>query len=154
MVTGPCWRHGERRGLPDQKRLTPTCARQGDRVFAETDKISVFSDLPPSERAKWTKELTHTALSLLTGTSSYEPWAHGVRCAFIFLTEDTALPLATQQLMAKQLGPGAPTVTLKANHCPHISMPDQLVDAIQELDLWVPAPKEAQVVSWRGFELP
>lgn len=93
-----------------------------------------FNDLDGEAQAKWIKEMTHTSTSLFSSPSAYEPWTKGTKCGYIFCSEDNALPLPVQQHMAEQLGPEPATVTLKAGHCPFLSMPDQLVEAVQTLE--------------------
>lgn len=93
-----------------------------------------FHDLSPEDQKKWIKELTHTSAALFATPTNYEPWSNGVKCGYIFLSEDAALPPPVQQQMAAQLGPDAATVTLKASHCSHLSIPDQVVQAIVDLE--------------------
>ncbi|KAK3493706.1 alpha/beta-hydrolase [Neurospora crassa] len=79
-------------------------------------------------------QITHTSAALFATPSGYEPWKNGIPCAYIFCAEDHALPLAAQQKMAAQLGPEAKAVTLESGHCPFLSTPEQLVDAIKTLE--------------------
>lgn len=92
-----------------------------------------FNDLPAEDQARWAKEMTHTSIRLFASPSGYEPWANSVACKYIFCTQDNALPFPIQQQMAGQLGPDAATVTLDASHCPHLSIPDKVVEAIKTL---------------------
>lgn len=82
---------------------------------------------------KWAKEVSHTSAALFVGKSEYEPWADGVPCAYIFTKQDGALPFPLQQKMAQQLGPDPVTVELDANHCPFLSMPEQLLSAVDKI---------------------
>jgi pimeloyl-ACP methyl ester carboxylesterase len=109
---------------------------QSDRVLGNLDMVAQvgFNDLSEEDQAKWSKEMSHTSASMFTTPSSYEPWAKGVRCAFIFCSQDNAIPYPIQQQMAAQLGPDPVTVTLKSGHCPHLSMPDKLVEAIKTIE--------------------
>lgn len=62
----------------------------------------------------------------------YDPWVHGIQCAFIFCSEDNALPFPMQKAMAGQFGPDAETYTIKSGHCPYLSIPDQLLEALEK----------------------
>lgn len=86
--------------------------------------------MPLEEAIGYSKHLTHTSASVFASPSSFEPWANGVPCAFIFCELDKALPLPVQQQMASQLGPNATTYSLQAGHCPFLSMPEQLRDVV------------------------
>ncbi|KAK8035600.1 hypothetical protein PG993_010595 [Apiospora rasikravindrae] len=109
---------------------------QGDRVVGVPEMIPqvAFNDLVAEEQAKWTKEMTHTSTALFATPSGHEPWASGTPCGYIFCSDDNALPFPIQQQMAAQLGPEPKIVTLKAGHCPFLSIPGQLVDAIKTLE--------------------
>lgn len=108
---------------------------QGDRVTGDPDVVPElgFSDLPPEERQKWCKEMTHTSAALFAGINEYEPWKDGVPCAYIFTEDDGALPYALQQQMAAQLDPEAPKILIKANHCPYLSVPTELMAAVEKI---------------------
>lgn len=54
-------------------------------------------------------------------------------CSYIFTTEDGAFPYAAQQGMAQQFGPHAKSATLKSGHSPFLSMPGELVKAIESV---------------------
>ncbi len=90
-----------------------------------------FNDLSAEDQARWAKEATHTSAALFATPSSYEPWATGIPCSYIFTSDDNALPLVFQQGMAQQLGPEPRTATLKSGHCPFLSMPDELLKALE-----------------------
>lgn len=92
-----------------------------------------LSDLSAEDREKWAKEMTYTSAALFASPALYEPWANGVACSYIFTADDGAIPLAVQQGLAQQLGPEAKTASLKANHSPHVSMPEELVKAIESV---------------------
>lgn len=70
---------------------------------------------------------------LFATPAKYEPWANGIPCAYLFTTEDNALPYPAQQGMAQQLGPGAKTAAVKAGHSPFLSVPLELVKAIESV---------------------
>lgn len=92
-----------------------------------------FNDISPEEQTKWAAGMTHTSAALFATPALHEPWANGIPCSYILHTEDNALPLAHQQGMAQLLGPEAKTATLKAGHCSFLSIPDQLVKAIESV---------------------
>lgn len=92
-----------------------------------------YSDLPPEERQKWSKEMTHTSAALFAGVNEYEPWKDGVPCAYIFTEDGGALPYALQQQMAAQLSPEEPKILIKANHSPYLSVPVELSAAIEKI---------------------
>lgn len=94
-----------------------------------------LNDLSPEEQTKWAAEMTHTSAALFAAPALYEPWANGIPCSYIFHTEDNALPLAHQQGMAQLLGPDAKTAMLNAGHCSFLSIPDDLVKAIESM-IW------------------
>ncbi|KAI1204593.1 alpha/beta-hydrolase [Annulohypoxylon truncatum] len=109
---------------------------QGDQVFLREEKLmdAVYHDLDEESRSKWVKEVSPTSAVLFEGVSSYEPWSEGIPCAYIFCGEDKALPMQVQQEMARQLGPESTTVTVKSGHSPFLSVPDELVAAIAEVE--------------------
>jgi pimeloyl-ACP methyl ester carboxylesterase len=78
--------------------------------------------------------MTHTSAALFATPSFYEPCNDGVPCGYIHTSNDNALPLPVQQQMAAQLGPDTPLVTLDCGHCPHLSMPEPLLDAIKKVE--------------------
>ncbi|KAI7784922.1 alpha beta-hydrolase [Diaporthe eres] len=113
----------------------PWMVLEGDRVTGDPNVVPElgFSDLPPEERQKWFKKMTHTSAALFAGVNEYEPWNGGVPCAYIFTEDDGALPYALQQQMAAQLQPGAPKILVKANHCPYLSVPAESLAAVEKI---------------------
>lgn len=109
--------------------------QKGDRVSGNPDMLPQvgFNDLPPAEQEKWAKEMTHTSAALFATPAAYEPWAHGVPCSYIFTELDGGIPFPAQQGMAQLLGPGAKSATLKSGHCPFLSMPGDLIKAIESV---------------------
>ncbi|KAH8655214.1 alpha/beta-hydrolase [Xylariales sp. PMI_506] len=109
---------------------------EGDRVTAAAELLPqiAFNDLEADAQAKWAKEMTHNSAALFAAPTGFEPWTNGVRCAYIFTEDDGALPYPIQQQMAAQLGPRPNAVTLKSGHCPYLSMPTQLLQAIQTVE--------------------
>ena len=90
-----------------------------------------FNDMSPEDQARWSKEATHTSAALFATPSGYEPWASGIPCSYILCSDDNALPMPFQQGMVQQLGPEPRTATLKSGHCPFLSMPDDLLKALE-----------------------
>ncbi|KAF3760851.1 alpha/beta-hydrolase [Cryphonectria parasitica EP155] len=113
----------------------PWMVVEADRVSGNPDMIPQvgFNDLSAEEQSKWAKEMTYTSAALFATPAEYEPWASGIPCAYVYTSEDHALPLPVQQGMSSQLGPEAKTATLKAGHCPFLSMPDGLVKAVESV---------------------
>lgn len=89
--------------------------------------------MPPEEAIKWGKEVSHSSYVIWEEPAVFEPWAEGIRCAFILLSEDLAIPLPVQQQLAASMGPDLDTLTLKAGHCPFQSIPDETLKAVEEL---------------------
>jgi len=88
-----------------------------------------FNDISPEKAAIYSGYLTHASTAAFATPSTYEP-SNGVPCAYIFCEIDGAVPLPVQQQMASQMGPDATTFSLKAGHCPFLSVPDQVIDAV------------------------
>lgn len=93
-----------------------------------------FNDLDAEGQAKWAKEMTHTSAALFATPSGFEPWANGVPCGYIFCELDNALPLPIQQQMASQLGSEPVVASVKASHNPFLSVPDELLKAVQTVE--------------------
>ncbi|POS82580.1 hypothetical protein EPUL_006207, partial [Erysiphe pulchra] len=106
-----------------------------DKISANKEMIVQigFNDLSSEIATRASDEMTHSSASTFVTPSMYEPWANGVSCDYIFTTEDNAIPHPLQENMAKQLGPNANSVTLKSGHCPFLSIPDKLLEAIVTL---------------------
>jgi len=92
-----------------------------------------FNDLSAEEAASCIKQMTHSSAVVFATPSTYEPWANGIPCEYIFTSDDNALPFPIQQQMAGQLGPQATTYTVKSGHCPFLSIPDELVEVIEKI---------------------
>ncbi|KAI1407665.1 alpha/beta-hydrolase [Hypoxylon sp. FL1857] len=109
---------------------------QGDRIFLRREILgdALYDDLDEESQAKWAQEVSHTSVAVFEGVSQYEPWFEGVPCGYIFCSEDHALPLRVQQDMAAQLGSEPVTATIKAGHCPFLSVPDELVTVIAKVE--------------------
>ncbi|KAI0378507.1 alpha/beta-hydrolase [Hypomontagnella monticulosa] len=109
---------------------------QDDRIFLRREILSaaVYNDLDEQSQEKWIQEVSYTSAALFEGVSNHEPWSEGVPCGYIFCTEDNGLPLSLQQDMAARLGPGTVTANVKSGHSPFLSVPDELVSAIAEVE--------------------
>lgn len=108
-----------------------------DRVQAIPELLPqvAFNDLDGPAQARCCSEMTHTSVRLFTTPSAYEPWNQGFKCAFVFCSEDNAIPISIQRQMAAQLGSDETlTAELKSGHCPFISVPAQLLDAVKTLE--------------------
>ncbi|KUJ08559.1 alpha/beta-hydrolase [Mollisia scopiformis] len=103
-----------------------------DKCFAVASELPqiALNDMPAEKAKAYSAQLTHTSVSAFATPSTFEPWANAIPCTYIFCEIDNALPLPVQQQMASQLGPNATTFSLKAGHCPFLSMPEQLRDVI------------------------
>lgn len=92
-----------------------------------------LSDLSPDDQKKWMREVTFTSAALFGGQSEYEPWKESIPCAYIYAKQDGAIPYSLQQQMAAQLGPDALTVAVDSNHCPFLSVPQELLAAVEKI---------------------
>ncbi|OTB02555.1 hypothetical protein M426DRAFT_61910, partial [Hypoxylon sp. CI-4A] len=108
----------------------------GTRVFLRQETLadSIFNDLHSDTQSKWVQEVSHTSASLFEEISKFEPWSEGVPCGYIFCSKNNALPLDSQKDMAARLGPDIVAASVEAGHCPYLSVPDELVDAIVEVE--------------------
>jgi hypothetical protein len=86
--------------------------------------------MPLEKAVVYAEQLKHISVAAFATPSTFEPWANGVPCAYIFCELDNALPFPVQQQMAAQLGSNATTFSLKAGHCPFLSMPEELRDVV------------------------
>ncbi|KAI0999955.1 hypothetical protein K3495_g8241 [Podosphaera aphanis] len=118
-------------------RPTPWMEVKSDRISVKPTHIKElgFNDLPPEMAVAACKQMTYSSAAVFNAPSTFEPWAcaYEIPCAYIFTTMDNALPLPIQQQLAKQLSPDAKTITLRAGHCPFISTPEKVVEAIIKL---------------------
>ncbi|KAB5580097.1 Alpha/beta hydrolase fold-1 [Coniochaeta sp. 2T2.1] len=123
--------------LPKGRSLLPGFAGREAAALDESRDVFPqigFNDLPPEDRARWAKEATHTSASLFSAPWGHEPWANGtIPCSYIFCSADNALLLAFQQGMVQQLGLKPRTATLERGHCPFLSMPDEMLKALQSV---------------------
>ncbi|KAL4931091.1 alpha/beta hydrolase [Aspergillus undulatus] len=104
---------------------------EGDYVRCSAGPEAAFHDLAPDEQQKWSSSFLHTSREFFSGTATYEPW-HLMPSAYIITEEDHALPLPYQEIMAGKLGTQL-TYRLKSSHSPFLSMPDRLVEVLEEL---------------------
>ncbi|KAI3397929.1 hypothetical protein diail_10098 [Diaporthe ilicicola] len=113
----------------------PWMVVDNDRVTVDPASILNvgLGDLPVKEQEKWSKEMSHTSAALFASTSEYEPWKDGIPCAYIYAEDDGALPYSLQQQMAAQLDPEAPKILIKSNHCPFLSVPAELLAAVEKI---------------------
>jgi hypothetical protein len=92
-----------------------------------------YHDLPAAERDQWAGEMRKSPASTQTTPLTQDVYtSHPV--AYIYCSADQALPPPAQEMMVKaiseQYGITIPTDSLPASHSPYLSMPDQLLAAI------------------------
>lgn len=110
-------------------------SEQGDRVTGDGSVLPELAlhDLSPADQQEAFTHMTHTSAVLFAGESEFEPWSEGVPCAYIFATQDGCIPLPLQEKMASQLAAGSPTASVDTNHCPFLSKPDELLQALEKV---------------------
>ncbi|KAK3950599.1 Alpha/Beta hydrolase protein [Pseudoneurospora amorphoporcata] len=119
--------------------LVASCAAEGfdaaDRTYLhEAPSIGILlNDLPEEERKYLGQQITHTSLGLFSTPSTFEPWSNGVPCSYIYCERDNAICMSDQRAMRDRLGPDAKEVSIDSGHCPYLSMPKDLLRAIEEL---------------------
>ncbi|KAK3344906.1 hypothetical protein B0H65DRAFT_427222, partial [Neurospora tetraspora] len=106
----------------------------GDRTYLhEEPTIDVLlNDLPEEEQRYWGRQVTHTSVGLFNTPSTYEPWSNGIPCSYIYCERDNGMHMARQKLMRDRLGPDAKEVYLDCGHYLYLSMPKELLRAIEE----------------------
>lgn len=114
---------------------------QGDKVFVKAGSDIGVSDLSEEKATKLDKSLRHASIPAFSTPATYEPWLHNIPCAYIFTELDGAIPFAVQQMFASQIGPDATTFSLKADHSPFLSVPDQVLDAVSKCSAIVQSKK-------------
>ncbi|KAK3392562.1 hypothetical protein B0T20DRAFT_463777 [Sordaria brevicollis] len=119
--------------------LVASCATEGfdagDRTCLHEQLAieALLNDLPTEEQEYWGKQVTHTSMGLFGSPPTFEHWSNGVKCSYIFCERDLAVLMSEQRLMRERLGPDAKEVYLNAGHCPYLSMPRELLKAVEEL---------------------
>lgn len=108
---------------------------QGDRTYLHSQPATdaLLNDLSEEEQKYWGKQVTHTSLGLFNTPSTFEPWSNGVPCSYIYCERDNGINMARQKLMRERLGPDAKEIYVDSGHCPYLSMPKELLRAIEEL---------------------
>ncbi|KAB5577710.1 Alpha/beta hydrolase fold-1 [Coniochaeta sp. 2T2.1] len=108
---------------------------EGDRTSVDPEGFSqiIYSDLSPEEKTRWAKELTHTATGPSGTPSGYEPWKNGVACSYIYTSNDPSMALALQYEMVERLGPETLVGSVRSGHCPFLSMPERLLEALESV---------------------
>ncbi|PVH77842.1 alpha/beta-hydrolase [Cadophora sp. DSE1049] len=112
----------------------PWMNAQGEKTTAVASMMQdiAFNDMSADQAAIGMEHMSHSSTSVFATPSTFEPWANGIPCAYIFCTDDNALPFPIQQQMAGQLGAEPVTWSLKAGHCPFMSIPDQLLEVVRK----------------------
>ncbi|KAI9053924.1 hypothetical protein LZ554_002869 [Drepanopeziza brunnea f. sp. 'monogermtubi'] len=107
---------------------------QGEKTTGVAEQMHhiVFNDMSLEQAAPYFPHVSHSASSVFSAPSTFEPWNNGVKCAYIFCTEDNAIPFPIQQSMAAQLGPEPVTWVLKSGHYPFASMPQRVIEVVLE----------------------
>jgi hypothetical protein len=87
-----------------------------------------FHELPEAEQKVWHARLTHTAVGVFKGTSTYEPW-HSIPCAYFICNQDTILLPSFQEALAHSIGATVQRIT--GGHNPFLSVSDQIIKGIK-----------------------
>ncbi|EKD16237.1 hypothetical protein MBM_05531 [Drepanopeziza brunnea f. sp. 'multigermtubi' MB_m1] len=105
---------------------------QGEKTIGVADQMHhiIYNDMSVEQAAPYLQQISHSASIVFSTPSTFEPWNNGVKCAYIFCTEDNALLFPIQQAMAAQLGPEPVTWVLKCGHCPYASIPQELAEVV------------------------
>jgi hypothetical protein len=96
-------------------------------VYVDQSPELVFPNLPKHEQEKWYARLTHTAVGVFKGASTYEPW-QDIPCAYFICDGDTILLPFIQEALANSIGASIQRNT--GDHNPFLSVPDQIVKGI------------------------
>lgn len=91
-----------------------------------------WHDIPLEKQEKGTKLGLHTPCAVFFSEATYEPW-RDIPCAYITCEEDRALLPSFQELFASKMGGPENTYRLPSSHSPFLSMPDRLVDILQQI---------------------
>lgn len=105
-------------------------------LVTRTEDSVFYNDLPPEVAQHWVQRLTPFPVAALETPVEHEAWSD-VPSAYIYCELDVAIPLAHQKYMVervKKQGKAVFTFTLKASHSPFLSMPDEVVKAVQQVD--------------------
>ncbi|KAL8387928.1 hypothetical protein RB595_009569 [Gaeumannomyces hyphopodioides] len=110
----------------------PWMILEGDRVVGNATMLPDigFNDLSASDAAYWATQMTYTSLSAFVTPSSFEPWANGIDCRYLFATEDHALALPIQQQMASLIPAPLTSATEPSGHCAHLSRTQNVTDIL------------------------
>ena len=92
-----------------------------------------YADLPADEREHWVRELLKSPAWTQTTPLTQDVYTSHL-VTYVYCTADQAVPLPVQQMMVKAVSEQycitIPTESLPASHSPYLSMPDQLLAAI------------------------
>ncbi|RDL38797.1 Uncharacterized protein BP5553_03137 [Venustampulla echinocandica] len=109
--------------------------QEGDQIYANNPIISdpayhFYNDLPSNVQDYWISRLLPLAAADVTIPAIYEPWKD-MPCTYVFTEQDNAIAPVVQQAMAAGMGK-ITTATLNASHSPFLSMPNKVVEVIQQ----------------------
>lgn len=101
-------------------------------MYPKDPREKFYNDLSDDEASKYVAKLVHHSLEAARTPLTYEAY-RDVPSNFIFCTQDAGFPYQGQQKIALMLGNGAQTYTIDSGHCPMLSQPDAVVDAIRDI---------------------
>lgn len=104
-----------------------TCGR----IFSGASETG-WHDVPLEEQEKWNGLALQTSRAVLSGEATYDPWRE-MPCVYTICEEDRALLPSFQGRFASKMGGPGNTYWLPSSHSPFLSMPDRLVDVLQEI---------------------
>lgn len=95
-----------------------------------------YNDLSPEDAQKWVEQLTPHPSTAQGTPVEHEAW-RDIPLAYIYCELDAALPIFHQKHMVERVekqGKTVLTFSLKSGHSPFLSMPDEVVKAVQQVD--------------------
>lgn len=94
-----------------------------------------FSDLPPSEGLAWAKKMPDHSTASFASELTYPGWKY-IPVSFLFCEDDKVIPLDFQKQMVemvnKETGKCVDEHVCKSGHCPNVSVPDKVVEALRK----------------------
>lgn len=102
-------------------------------MYPKDPRQTFYSDLDDSEAAKYVGKLVHHSLEAVRTPLTYEAY-RDVPTNYIYCTQDTGFPLEGQKKISGILGEGlVKTYSIDAGHCPMLSQPQAVADAILDV---------------------
>lgn len=105
-------------------------------LVTRTEDLIFYNDLSPEDAQKWVKLLTPQPADAQQTPVEHEAW-RDIPLAYIYCELDAAIPLSYQKYMVERVekqGKTVLTFSLKAGHSPFLSMPDEVVKVVQQVD--------------------